>query len=51
MLGQANLNITDFKPVLILGPRHLLMPPLPAAFFNEMIIRAKKTVGTKRRTK
>lgn len=42
MLGEAKLTVTEFERVLIIGPRHFRVPALPAAFFNEMVIAAKK---------
>lgn len=42
MLERAALREVDFQRVLILGARHRAMPPVPAPFFNEMVIRAQK---------
>lgn len=42
MLEQASLREVDFYRVLILAGRRFAMPVVPAAFFNEMVIRAKK---------
>lgn len=42
MLKKAGLNIHTFKKILILGKNRYEIQFLPSAFFNEMIIAARK---------
>lgn len=42
MLAKANLHIEKFLTILILGKSHYRVPGFSSAFFNEMIIQAKK---------
>jgi 2-polyprenyl-3-methyl-5-hydroxy-6-metoxy-1,4-benzoquinol methylase len=42
MLAKADLHIEHFLTLLILGKRRYKVTGLPSAFFNEMIIQAKK---------
>ncbi len=42
MLDQAGLRVTVFRAILNLGKHQLQVRGLPAAFYNEMILRAEK---------
>jgi 2-polyprenyl-3-methyl-5-hydroxy-6-metoxy-1,4-benzoquinol methylase len=42
MLKKANLDIVAFHKILILGQKRFTVSLLPSAFFNEMIIAARK---------